>query len=324
MYVNQTSVRIGIFFLSVIATFTHHPASAANPSVESNQFQSNQIKQNDSKQNILPTINQNTKPLLEMAKSTSQKQFESVKQPSQMVIQKTFIYGQKRPTIYCAPLHLCDVRLEPGEVVQNVLAGDTIRWKILPALSNSGSNQTVHVAIKPTEYNIETNVLITTNRRSYEWRLVSIRENAHIPLTHAKFEYPENEQNAWLAQQQTMSSKQGVANLSVSPEELNFNYSIQCNWQAKSFCPLRVFDDKRKVYIQMPSSFRYRQAPVLLLRNKDHKTSLVNYRLQDNFYVVDGLFRQAILVVGVGKEHQQITITRHCQKAWVFGRCQNE
>ncbi len=326
MHATKISICVGIFCFSISTSiFANLPASVATLSIEQNQLNQNHTKLYNTKQNAIPTISQDTKPLFTIEKNiSSHNQLERANYSSPAVSPKTFIYGQKRPTIYCAPLYICDVSLEPDEVVQNILAGDTIRWKIVPALSHTGTNQTVHVAMKPTEYNIETNVLITTNKRSYEWRLVSIREGSHIALTHANYDYPENEQSAWEKQQKALVSSQKIADVSISPEQLNFNYKINCNWQSKPFCPLRVFDDKRQVYIQMPSSFRHRQAPVLLLWDVNHQTSLVNYRLQDDYYIVNTLFQQAILILGVGRQQQQATITRNCQKSWFLGRCQNE
>ncbi len=46
-----------------------------------------------------------------------------------------YLYGQVQPTVVCAPLQVCDIELQPGEAVRNVMVGDTVRWKVDPATS---------------------------------------------------------------------------------------------------------------------------------------------------------------------------------------------
>jgi len=43
---------------------------------------------------------------------------------------------------------------------------------------------------------------------------------------------------------------------------------------------------------------------------KAAETSIVNYRLQDGRYIVDQIFDQAVLISGVGKRQERVTITR--------------
>jgi hypothetical protein len=47
-----------------------------------------------------------------------------------------FAYSESAPTIVCAPIHVCDIELQEGEVVQGAPhVGDSIRWRISPAVS---------------------------------------------------------------------------------------------------------------------------------------------------------------------------------------------
>jgi type IV secretion system protein TrbG len=41
-----------------------------------------------------------------------------------------FLFGATLPTIVCAPLQICNLALQPGEVVHDVQVGDSVRWKI--------------------------------------------------------------------------------------------------------------------------------------------------------------------------------------------------
>jgi len=58
------------------------------------------------------------------------------------------------------------------------------------------------------------------------------------------------------------------------------------------------------------------EAPTLLVVRKDGglfsdaETVMVNYRVQNNRYIVDSVFDKAILVAGVGSSQDRVTITR--------------
>jgi type IV secretion system protein VirB9 len=49
------------------------------------------------------------------------------------------------------------------------------------------------------------------------------------------------------------------------------------------------------------------EAPALLV-NAGSGTQMVNYRVKGNYYVVDRLFSDAILVSGVGRDRDRVTI----------------
>ena len=49
--------------------------------------------------------------------------------------------------------------------------------------------------------------------------------------------------------------------------------------------------------------------PILLV-SKGKETVLVNYRVKDQSMILDGIFEEIILVLGVGKNKEQIIIKR--------------
>ena len=88
-----------------------------------------------------------------------------------------FEYGATFPSIVCAPLYACDLALQPGEVIRQILLGDASRWKVSPGTSGNGDNVVAHLVIKPSDVGLSTNLVIYTDRRSYNIRLVSKRIN---------------------------------------------------------------------------------------------------------------------------------------------------
>ena len=97
------------------------------------------------------------------------------------------MFGSTLPTIVCAPLYVCDLALQEGEAVNDLNVGDSVRWKITPATQGAGDTLITHVMIKPTDVGLVTNLVITTNRRTYIVKLVS-RERDWMPRV--AFDYP--------------------------------------------------------------------------------------------------------------------------------------
>lgn len=94
---------------------------------------------------------------------------------------------------------------------------------------------------------------------------------------------------------------------------LNFNYSVSGN---TSWRPVAVFDDGIKTIIEMAPAMAWTEAPTLLIVRRSgglfrsEELVLVNYRVQNNRYIVDALFNRAILVVGIGSGQERVTIQR--------------
>ena len=58
----------------------------------------------------------------------------------------------------------------------------------------------------------------------------------------------------------------------------------------------------------MPPAMKSSEAPALLV-NAGSGTQMVNYRVKGNYYVVDRLLADAVLVLGVGRDQDRVTIS---------------
>ena len=94
--------------------------------------------------------------------------------------------------------------------------------------------------------------------------------------------------------QQKKDEKTITGTLNVSnPEQLNFDYEISGDSNNK---PTMVFDDGSKTYIKFKNMTR--KMPALFVKEKGKKeVSLVNYKVKDNYYIVDTVFAEAQLRV---------------------------
>ena len=225
----------------------------------------------------------------------------------------TFPYGVNQISIVCAPLHVCDVALQPGEHVNSVNVGDNVRWSIEPALTGTGAEEVQHVIIKPREVGLDTSLVVATNRRAYYLRLRSHRTR-YMPQV--AFSYPEDSAVKFdlLKARQTREVKEKtIPQTSDYLPKLSFEYDVagQAAWK-----PVRVYNDGARTVIEMPPSIAQTEAPILLIVRKDGglfteaEEVMVNYSLQGGRYIVDTIFEKAVLVAGVGSHQDRVTIQR--------------
>ena len=224
-----------------------------------------------------------------------------------------FLFGAGQPTVVCAVMQVCDVELQPGEVVNSVHLGDAVRWLVEPALTGAGPNALQHLIIKPLDVGLDTSLVVTTNRRTYHLNLRSHRSEF---LPRVGFIYGDEVAARWAALKQVQTQERQARTIPATGEylgNLDFNYTLSGSAPWK---PSRVYNDGTKTIIEMPREMAQTEAPTLLAirdngspRGRD-ETTLVNYRLQGNRYIVDTVLDHAILVTGVGRGQTKITIRR--------------
>jgi P-type conjugative transfer protein TrbG len=205
--------------------------------------------------------------------------------------------------VYTAPERVTDIALQPGEALVAVAAGDTVRWVIGDTTSGSGVNKRTHILVKPFAANLSTNVVITTDRRSYHLSLNSTTGAAMAALS---WTYPQDE---LIALRRVAEERQASTPISsgFALDQLHFNYEVSGDQPA--WRPLRAFDDGRQTFIEFPATLGVGEAPPLFLVDPKGEAQLVNYRLQGRFYVVDRIFDAAELRLGT-KKQQIVRITR--------------
>lgn len=227
-----------------------------------------------------------------------------------------YVYGTLQAPVVCAVLQVCDIELQPGERVASLHLGDTARWIVAPGVTGEGETATQHIVVKPTDVGLDTSLMVTTNRRTYHFRLRSHRTQF---MARVGFIYPEDTAAQWAAlEKQREQEKKDRKDRSIPATneylgDLNFDYRItgEATWK-----PVRVYNDGTKTIIQMPATMKQSEAPALLVVRRDggifqkEETAMVNYRLQGDRFVVDQVFDKAILLAGVGSAQDRITIER--------------
>lgn len=219
----------------------------------------------------------------------------------------TFAYGAALPSLVCAPLYVCAIKLQAGEVVNDIHAGDSVRWRISPATSGAGDAKTVSVMVKPTDAGLTSNLTIATDRRLYTIKLVSTSVD-WMPLV--EFSYPEDAEAQWAAYHRQQDAQQESLVMKTTGQDIaKLDFDFDLTGDHPSWRPMRVYSDGQQTFIQFPPAMLHDEAPVLVALDSSGDDQLVNYRVKDSMFVVDKVLRRAALISGVGGAQERVEIS---------------
>lgn len=232
-------------------------------------------------------------------------------------------FGEYQPRLVCGIRRACDVSLEPGERLLYDNRGDTANWIIAKASSGDDSDPSKvvqHIVFKPKLTGIESNAILYTNRRVYDLKLVS-SSNEGDYMNRIGFYYPNQVVHEWddkASKQEVAQHKEDNRTIArmpaVSVDKLDFGYTIRGD--DSRLRPSRVFNDGTQVYIQTPELMDKTETPTLLVLDDSGEATMVNYRVKENYFIVDKLFNRATLVLGSGKDVTKVTIVWDKNKHW--------
>ncbi|WP_186116302.1 P-type conjugative transfer protein TrbG [Burkholderia gladioli] len=197
--------------------------------------------------------------------------------------------------VYTSPGRVTVISLQPAEELVTVAAGDTVQWIVGDTASGSGTSRRVAVMVKPVRAGIKTNLVITTNRRTY---LLELTSTEKAWMASVSWEYPKDQMLALQAQAQAADAVAPAAD-GLSLDQLHFRYAI--TGDSPPWKPVRAFDDGQHVYIQFPAGIAQGELPPLFVVGPDGKGELVNYRFHAPYDIVDRLFGAAELRLGGDK-----------------------
>ena len=205
--------------------------------------------------------------------------------------------------LFAAPERVTDIVLQPGEILGAVASGDTVRWIIGDTASGAGADKRTHILVKPIAPGLRTNLVVTTDRRTYHLALTS---TAGAAMSSLSWTYP---QDALIALKHVAAEAAAATPVAAGLDiaSLRFNYAI--SGDRPPWRPLRAFDDGRQTFVEFPEDIAVRDAPPLFVVDDAGKAELVNYRMRGRHYVVDRIIESAELRLGT-KKPQVVRITR--------------
>ncbi|WP_429500960.1 TrbG/VirB9 family P-type conjugative transfer protein (plasmid) [Robbsia andropogonis] len=193
-----------------------------------------------------------------------------------------------------APLKLTTIELATGEQLASPPAmGDSVRWDI----DTDGAN---HIYIKPSKPGLVNTVHITTNKREYDFTVVSSPIGGFYYQV-VRFNYPQSlmdkvrERNAGSDSAAHVGSGNPNA-VNASPDQLNFDYTVE---GSANFKPLTVFDDGHAIWLRMPSNAPF--AVALVKEDGDWVTP--NSITHGDYLIVQRLASEMVLRSGKEEIH---------------------
>lgn len=170
--------------------------------------------------------------------------------------------------------------------------GDSAQWKV------TGGPR--HLFIKPLRYDLETSLTIVTNKRTYQFQLISGQSPSSQVFQKVSFIYPDRELEVKLrkeseiavveAEQNRLADQVVAAN--VDPASLDFGFDIV--GQAP-FKPTAVYSNGKFTFLVMPNS---QDSPAIFLLDEDDNPSLINYQVKSNVIVVERVANRLLLKLG--------------------------
>ncbi|UXT93002.1 TrbG/VirB9 family P-type conjugative transfer protein [Agrobacterium pusense] len=177
------------------------------------------------------------------------------------------------------------------EEITQVVAGDTISWQILTSADRRS------LTLKPMEKDAATNLSVVTTKRTYSFDLrvndTKAMQNQTFKL---RFTYPEDAGlkgtvELW-KQAQDAQSNPNIKN--IRRDKVNYDYGFKGSDGAK---PLWVFDDGLKTFMKFTGDI-----PAIFIVDGMRRESLVNYRREADYIVIDKVSRQWTLRFGTESE----------------------
>lgn len=202
--------------------------------------------------------------------------------------------------IYSSPFRITDIELEPGETLTGeIITGDSGRWMIESGIVGDQA----HIYLKPTITNLETSMIINTNRRRY---YLVIRSYNQKYMVGVRWRYPRTELARALENTQglPMNTEAGeiaedALGIPVLGNQMfnlySFDYKVRYPKRLEvRWIPVRVYDDGTKTFIELPQDALNFELPVIHL-GKRKKDEIVNYRVVDTTMVIDKLITDVTL-----------------------------
>ena len=205
--------------------------------------------------------------------------------------------------VLTAPTYVTHIRLEEGEKLAfDPALGDTVQWEVESAENN--------IFIKPDLANIRTNMSIVTNKRTYQFDLVSSPEGG-MYYQFMEFKYRGEKKKLTSLQETAAEQKasESDVNLKVAdPSTLNTNYKIS---GSSKFKPDFVEDDGKFTYIKFPDDLT--ELPMIYVK-ENGAYSQVNFtpKPKNNFVTVTRVADEFVLML----DKEEVKISKKKNSFW--------
>ena len=173
------------------------------------------------------------------------------------------------------------IYLNKDETILHVDVGDPLAWKVVP------SKDTPYVLfIEPQLPQSDTNMTLITNEHPYQFHLVTNNgDNSQSnDVTYAvQFKYVDNEKQKL---SHDLNQLKYSADTKVDPAHANYHYTYS---GAKRIAPIEAFDNGTFTYFKFD---KHTAIPAIFAVDEHRNEAIVNYRVEDDFVIVQGIHRE--------------------------------
>ena len=175
------------------------------------------------------------------------------------------------------------------EHIDNVAVGDSADWQVTP------NKHASLLFVKPMQPTAHTNMTVVTDQRTYLFDLVATP--GATPVYVMRFTYPPEPKPVLPIVPPAALTPEPPAQVAdktpePTPADLNFAWTSA---GAKQLLPARTFDDGKATWLAWPKDSAM---PAILVREPNGEEGPVNYRVQGDYVVVDGVPAQLVLRAG--------------------------
>lgn len=183
------------------------------------------------------------------------------------------------------------------EPIVAVSLGDSVAWQAITRANM--------LYLKPHEDKAATNMLVQTARRSYTFNLLAFKpvgvDDGRLTYR-VRFRYPQDEARQLDARTKAAAEQArttvGLATAMAMgqtpeshgklPSQWNFNYSFK---GSRAAAPLQVLDDGQFTYLRFAN---YESVPAVFEADAEKKETLVNFRREGDWLVIEKIARQLV------------------------------
>jgi len=169
------------------------------------------------------------------------------------------------------------IQLQSDEKIETLALGDAIAWKVEP--NRKGDI----IFVKPVEKNAQSNLNVVTTKRVYVFLLRSNTHPAADQTYAVRFRFPDDEADArLLAAARERAAHPNLKALSIANANSDYGYK-----GASTNKPMTIFDDGSKTWFRFEG-----ETPAIYIVDGDRNESLVNFRTEGPYVVVDKVAAQ--------------------------------
>jgi type IV secretion system protein VirB9 len=185
--------------------------------------------------------------------------------------------------------------LELGEdegVEEIPVIGESAQWRVTGGPRN--------LYIKPLRDDLETSFTVVTEKRTYQFQLISGSPDEAGLMQKVSFIYPDRDNEIRLRKQAKVAEvaaeqsrlDQQLISKNIDPAALDFSYEIQGD---APFKPTTAYSDGRFTYLVMPHS---QDHPAILVLDQKGNPALIDYQVKDRMVVIERVADRLLLKLG--------------------------